>query len=286
MKRVIPSDVWLHREPSSTSSSQNSSTNLHSSTSNLSTNTSRKSTWLIIGYKSLEKTLDSTLEATWKDWTGVRHIYLNLRHDFEICKISFLHRVYPQDNLDLFMYIVLMEIGNVDDKNTIWLLDFVQRMRVERMKGFITVYTEVEREISSIDDEYYKYINEDINNHLHQQQQNHKKLTSMPSAPSSLLHIPTITAPAPVLPAYSPYRNGTSLRFNGSSINNRSPILTYNKFKPATALAKEGSYLALTKIEQPSKNNDHDHSAEINGNLKVIEKLLEEIHQQPIGDYF
>ena len=56
------------------------------------------------------------------------------------------------------MYLVLIEIGNVDDSNLIWLLDFVQRTRVERMKGFITVYSEVEQELSNIDDEYLKYL--------------------------------------------------------------------------------------------------------------------------------
>lgn len=145
MKRVIPSDAWIHK---------------FDSTENPTNPPNKKRpTWLILGYKSLEKTLDPVLEATWKEWTGTRHIYLNLRHDFDIQKISFFNRVQPQDNLDLFMYLVLMEIGNVDDRNVMWLLDFVQRTRVERMKGFLTVYTEVEveNEFSTINDEYLKY---------------------------------------------------------------------------------------------------------------------------------
>jgi len=43
------------------------------------------------------------------------------------------------------------------------MLDFVQRTRVERMKGFITVYreVEVENEFSTIHDEYFKYFGKD-----------------------------------------------------------------------------------------------------------------------------
>lgn len=114
---------------------------------------------MVIGYKSLEKTLNPTLEATWKEWTGTRHIYLNLRHDFDIQRISFYNRVAPADNLDLFMYLVCMEIGNVDDGNVMWLLDFVQRTRVERMKGFLSVYA-VENEFSTLADEYLKYFSD------------------------------------------------------------------------------------------------------------------------------
>lgn len=102
------------------------------------------------------------LLATWKDWTGTRHIYLNLRHDFDIQRISFFHKVSPRDNLDLFMYVVTMEIGNVTEDNVMWLLDFVQRTRVERMKGYLTVYTEVVEERDTfpmLGDDYFKYLN-------------------------------------------------------------------------------------------------------------------------------
>jgi len=60
------------------------------------------------------------------------------------------------------MYLVLMEIGNVDERNVMWLLDFVQRTRVERMKGFLTVYSEIENEFSTISDEYMKYFANEV----------------------------------------------------------------------------------------------------------------------------
>ena len=205
---MVPPEIWLHRDSSSSSSSG-----------------LKRPVWLIIGYKSLEKTLDSSLEASWKEWTGVRHIYLNLRQDFEIRKISFLNRIHPQDNLDLFMYLVLMEIGNVDDSNLIWLLDFVQRTRVERMKGFLTVYTEVEREISSIDDEYMKCLSA-----------------------------------------------GTG-RYNG--ISSPQPEL----IPPAPPSSSSSS----SDDVLPSVDTA---TMELNGNLKLIEKLLEEIRQPPFDGYF
>lgn len=178
LKRCTPPDAWIHhnqdvKEPNydSVSTSPTSSSSLSSSSSNSSPCSpplppprplKARPTWLILGYKSLEKTLDPMLLATWKDWTGTRHIYLNLRHDFDIQRISFFHKVSPRDNLDLFMYVVTMEIGNVTEDNVMWLLDFVQRTRVERMKGYLTVYTEVVEERDTfpmLGDDYFKYLN-------------------------------------------------------------------------------------------------------------------------------
>lgn len=143
---MIPPDAWIHK------------TDAGGEEKSL----PKRPTWLLLGYKSLDKNLDTSLESTWKEWTGTRHIYLNLRHDFDIQRISFFNRVHPKDNLDLFMYLVLMEIGNVDDRNVMWLLDFIQRTRVERMKGFLTVYSEVETEFSTIGDEYLKYFEAEV----------------------------------------------------------------------------------------------------------------------------
>jgi hypothetical protein len=184
LKRVIPPDAWIHKSDHAEKGYP------------------KKPTWLMIGYKSLEKTLDSSLEATWKEWTGCRHIYLNLRNDFEIRRISFYTKMYPEDNLDLFMYIVFMEIGNVDDRNLMWLLDFVQRIKIHRMKGFISVYADVENEVSNIGDEYMRYF--------------------------------------------------------------------------ASNISKSKS----------SESLEDAATQEINGNLKFIEKLLEEIQQSPLVDYF
>ena len=55
-------------------------------------------------------------------------------------RIVFYHRVSPANDLDLFMYIVLVECWNVTPKNLIHVLDFVQRMRVERLNGYISLY--------------------------------------------------------------------------------------------------------------------------------------------------
>ena len=221
-----------------------------------SSSASRKSTWLIIGYKSLEKTLDSTLEANWKEWTGMRRVYLNLRSDFEIRKISFLHRVHPQDNLDLFMYLVVMEIGNVDEKNMIWLLDFVQRMRVERMKGFITAYAQVEQEISSIDDEYLKYMDSERTSAASSTSARHKLVDSLVNTEVTVSKKPPVE------------RDPTSSLASTSS--------------SMAAFLSSSSSSAF-----PTVFVDHDHDkSEINGNIRFMEKILEEINQQPIGEYF
>lgn len=55
----------------------------------------------------------------------------------------FYHRVSPANDLDLFMYIVLVECWNVVPANLINILDFVQRMRVERLNGYISLYRDL-----------------------------------------------------------------------------------------------------------------------------------------------
>jgi hypothetical protein len=45
---------------------------------------------------------------TWKDWTGARHIYLNLPDELGLTRITLYQREAPH-NLSLFMYIVLVE---------------------------------------------------------------------------------------------------------------------------------------------------------------------------------
>lgn len=103
-------------------------------------------------------------------------------------------------------------------RNRIWLLDFVQRMRVERMKGFLTVYAQEEPRISLIEEEYRKYVSKDS----------------------------TFSEPH-LIPSETP------------------PPVTMEKV-PTNAL-------------------DY-HTSVINGNIMFMEKLLEEIRQDPIGDYF
>ena len=55
----------------------------------------------------------------------------------------FYHRVCPTNDLDLFMYIVVVECWNVTNANLIHILDFVQRMRVERLNGYISLYRDL-----------------------------------------------------------------------------------------------------------------------------------------------
>ena len=58
-------------------------------------------------------------------------------------RIVFYHRVSPANDLDLFMYIVVVECWNVTPSNLINILDFVQRMRVERLNGYISLYRDL-----------------------------------------------------------------------------------------------------------------------------------------------
>lgn len=58
-------------------------------------------------------------------------------------RIVFYHRVSPANALDLFTYLVLVECWNVTPGNLIRALDFVQRMRVERLNGYISIYRDL-----------------------------------------------------------------------------------------------------------------------------------------------
>lgn len=92
-----------------------------------------------MGFKSLDLTFNETLEDSWKDWTGARQVNTRLRKEFHISRYSFFHRIAPPDP-ELFMYILLIECHNVNNTNKTYLLDFVQRLRVERVFGYITIY--------------------------------------------------------------------------------------------------------------------------------------------------
>ncbi|KAF4518409.1 hypothetical protein B566_EDAN002062, partial [Ephemera danica] len=99
------------------------------------------SSFILIGFKSLDRTCSQVMVDTWKDWTGARSIYLHLPDELGLSRISFYHRETPED-LQLFMYVVLVECrctGTPDKVSR--LLDFTQRLRVERMTGYISVYS-------------------------------------------------------------------------------------------------------------------------------------------------
>lgn len=99
--------------------------------------------FIVLGFKTLDTTFSEVLEATWRDWTGARAIYLRLHNQFDLSKIVFYRRVSPRTNLDMFTYIVCVECWNVNNSNLIHMLDFVQRMRVERLNGYISLYRDL-----------------------------------------------------------------------------------------------------------------------------------------------
>jgi hypothetical protein len=97
--------------------------------------------YMLIGFKNLERSLSQVMVDTWKDWTGARHIYFNLPDELGLTRISFYHREAP-DSLSLFMYIVLVECRGITSKeHQVQLMDFAQRMRVERITGSVSVYS-------------------------------------------------------------------------------------------------------------------------------------------------
>jgi hypothetical protein len=97
--------------------------------------------YIFLGFKTLDTTFNSVLEDNWKDWTGARAIYLNLSSDFGLSKICFYRRILPNE-LNTFMYILIAECTNVNDRNRILLLDFVDRFRLQRLCGYLTVYSQ------------------------------------------------------------------------------------------------------------------------------------------------
>lgn len=95
--------------------------------------------YIFMGFKSVEIAYNENLEQSWKDWTGARLVNACLRKEFYISRYSFFHRIQPADP-ELFMYILLVECHNVKNSNVTYILDFVQRLRVERVFGYLTVY--------------------------------------------------------------------------------------------------------------------------------------------------
>ncbi|GFY30684.1 uncharacterized protein TNCV_3118441 [Trichonephila clavipes] len=95
--------------------------------------------YIFMGFRSVDLTYNENLESAWKDWTGARLVNSCLRKEFHISRYSFFHRIQPQDP-ELFMYILMVECHNVKTTNVNYLLDFVQKLRVERVFGYLTVY--------------------------------------------------------------------------------------------------------------------------------------------------
>ncbi|XP_063231298.1 uncharacterized protein LOC134535881 isoform X2 [Bacillus rossius redtenbacheri] len=97
--------------------------------------------YIVMGFKSAEKGFNQVMLDTWKDWTGARHVYMYLPDELGLSRISLFHRESP-DDVSLFKYIVLVECRNVvTSHQQMMLLDFVQRLRVERVTGYLSVYS-------------------------------------------------------------------------------------------------------------------------------------------------
>jgi len=127
LKRVIPPDAYLYYPDTEI--------------------VNAKPTWILIGYKSLDQKLDPALESCWKDWTGARHLYLNLRPQFVVNRISFFVRESGRQSVDLFSYVVLIKVDNVhSDKNLVYLIDLIEKTKMERGKGYLSVYVQEEED--------------------------------------------------------------------------------------------------------------------------------------------
>ncbi|XP_046685243.1 uncharacterized protein LOC124370981 isoform X1 [Homalodisca vitripennis] len=107
----------------------------------------KSTAYIVIGFKGMDKNFSQEVMVdSWKDWTGARHIYMYLPDEMGLSKISFYHREAPH-SLNMFLYVVLVEccnVSNVERQVTLGtkmrLLDFTQRLRAERMTGYISVY--------------------------------------------------------------------------------------------------------------------------------------------------
>ncbi|XP_014253897.1 uncharacterized protein LOC106669125 isoform X2 [Cimex lectularius] len=96
--------------------------------------------YILLGFKSIDKNFSQVMVDSWKDWTGARYIYMYLPDELGLTRITFYTREAP-DSLNMFMYVVLVECRNISTRERqMRLLDFAQRMRVERMSGYISVY--------------------------------------------------------------------------------------------------------------------------------------------------
>ncbi|XP_045107221.1 uncharacterized protein LOC123502095 [Portunus trituberculatus] len=95
--------------------------------------------YIILGFMTLDGELNEKMEKVWKEWTGALFIYCNIDDDLGLKKLSFYRRRSPHQ-AKLFSYLVIVEIDTVTRKNSLHLLDFVYRMRLRSMSGYISVY--------------------------------------------------------------------------------------------------------------------------------------------------
>lgn len=79
------------------------------------------------------------MEVLWKEWTGALYVYCNIDDELGLKRITFYRRTSPHRR-NLFSYLVFVELDTVTRKNYLVLLDFVYRMRLRNMNGYISVY--------------------------------------------------------------------------------------------------------------------------------------------------
>ncbi|XP_068240161.1 uncharacterized protein [Palaemon carinicauda] len=96
--------------------------------------------FIVIAFKTLDGDF-SRVEEQWREWTGALHVYFNISDDLHLKKLSFYRRS-SRHHHSLFTYIVIIEVDTVTKENCLYLLDFVYRMRMKGMGGYLGVYQE------------------------------------------------------------------------------------------------------------------------------------------------
>ncbi|XP_037086063.1 uncharacterized protein LOC119106765 [Pollicipes pollicipes] len=93
---------------------------------------------ILMAFKSMQTEPDRELVQHWKSWTGARGLMVDFGSDVAAQSASFYVREGPAD-LDVFMYIVIINVFTTGDS---WCMirHLVQRFRVERQFGYISVY--------------------------------------------------------------------------------------------------------------------------------------------------
>ncbi|XP_042880820.1 uncharacterized protein LOC122258739 [Penaeus japonicus] len=97
--------------------------------------------YILLGFKTLEGELDPRMEQLWREWTGALYIYCNVSDDLGLKRLSFFRR-RSRPHPSIFSYVVLVELDTVTKDNCLHLLDFVYRMKMRNMSGYISVYQE------------------------------------------------------------------------------------------------------------------------------------------------
>ena len=99
---------------------------------------------ILVGVFNLDPGYAYGLERSWRDVTGARTIYHHLHNEHDLCRILFLERTNKSSDISLFAYLVLVECRCVASHNEQKILDFVQRMRCERVNMYISIYQDVD----------------------------------------------------------------------------------------------------------------------------------------------